>query len=83
MNYYSAKNEYILQWMNSTWMNLEDFILREISQKRQILYSQKKDFILRDISQKRQILYSQKNTVKKRQILYNFTYMNQNHKDIK
>ena len=46
-------------------------------------YSQKKDFILRDISQKRQILYSQKNTVKKRQILYNFTYMNQNHKDIK
>ena len=38
MNYYSAKNEYILQWMNSTWMNLEDFILREINQSKKDKY---------------------------------------------
>ena len=28
------KKEYILQWKNSTWMNLEDFILKEINQSK-------------------------------------------------
>ena len=38
VNYYSVKKEYILQWMNSTWMNLEDFILRAINQSQKDKY---------------------------------------------